>query len=216
MQRIVVDATQPDRRAIAWAVEVLKAGGLVCFPTETVYGLGADMGSQAAVERLGRVKGAAAKRPWPLLVRAAEEAFGVCSHVPAAAALLAERLWPGPLTLVLAAKESVPAWVTAEDGTVGLRVPGHPVPLALLARWGAPLASSSANLAGQPPAADSDITVATLGEQIDLLLDAGKLPPALASTVVAFPSPAGHILREGAGAAEVKRLLGLPQGGGSA
>src|SRR5437016_5633167 len=134
-----------DAAAIARAADVLRGGGLVAFPTETVYGLGANALDAAAVARIFAAKGRPANNPLIVHIARIDEARELAAEWPDAAARLAARFWPGPLTLVLAKRPSVPEIVTAGAATVGLRIPAHPVAHALLGAAGVPIAAPSAN-----------------------------------------------------------------------
>lgn len=199
MDVLRVDRDRPDPGAIATAADVLRAGRLVAFPTETVYGLGADAGSADAVRAVFAVKGRPADNP--LIVHVADTAglAAVAGAVPPLAVRLAERFWPGPLTLVVDAAPHLPAVTTGGLATVAVRVPDHPVALALLRAAGLPVAAPSANRSGRP----SPTTAAHVREdlddaRVDLLLDAGPAAIGIESTVVDARGPDPVILREGA------------------
>ena len=145
MRRLSVDPLSPDPEAIAAAAAVLRAGGLVAFPTETVYGLGADALDPAAVGRIYEAKGRPAFNPIIVHVASIEHARRLARHWPAHATRLAQRFWPGPLTLVVPKDTVVPDIVTAGLDAVGIRVPAHPVALALIRAADLPVAAPSAN-----------------------------------------------------------------------
>lgn len=179
------------------AAAVLRRGGLVAYPTETFYALGALATDPAAVERLARAKGRPDGKPLPLLAadRAAVEAVAL---LEGDAVRLAERFWPGPLTLVLPARPGLPAAVTAGTGTVGIRVPASDVARALAREAGGPLVSTSANAAGAPPPATAAALAPELREQRIHVLDAGATPGGLPSTVVALSAGCLRVVRAGA------------------
>jgi L-threonylcarbamoyladenylate synthase len=189
------------------AAAVLRRGGLVAYPTETFYGLGALARDAAAVERLARAKGRPEGKPLPLLAadRAAVEEVAVVSEP---AARLAARFWPGPLTLVLPARPGLPAPVTAGEGTVAVRVPGSEVARALAREAGGAIVSTSANLAGAaPPVRASEVDPALAG-RIDLVLDGGAAPGGLPSTIVRLEGERPVLVRAGPIALEdVERAL---------
>ncbi|MGD0580283.1 MAG: L-threonylcarbamoyladenylate synthase [Bryobacteraceae bacterium] len=171
---------------IAQAAAILRRGGLVAFPTETVYGLGANALDAAAVRRIFEVK----QRPAtsPLIVHAASErmARDYALDWPASARDLARRFWPGPLTLVVPKKPVIPDIVTAGLGTVGLRVPAHPVAVALIRAAGVPVAAPSANRFTQLSPTSAEHVRASLGDAVDLILDGGSTPVGIESTVLSL------------------------------
>jgi L-threonylcarbamoyladenylate synthase len=184
---------------VAAAVAVLRRGGLVAFPTETVYGLGADAANPAAVERLFTVKGR--PRSHPVIVHLAEAPAvkGWAADVPPDAWRLAEAFWPGPLTLVLprrAGSGLAPA-VSAGLATIGLRVPSHPAMLALLGAVGRPLAAPSANASGAISPTTAEHVLASLGERAPLILDGGATERGVESTIVAVEPEGVRLLRPG-------------------
>ena len=204
-----VDAANPDPAVIARAAAVLREGGLVAFPTETVYGLGADALNAEAVRKIFKAKG----RPQhnPLIVHAPDAAFArtLTSIWPEDAARLAECFWPGPLTLVLPRAAHIPTEVTAGGATVAVRVPAHPVALALLKGCRLPLAAPSANLSGQLSPTQAGHVLAGLRGKIDLLLDAGPTSGGLESTVVDLTTRPVRLLRPGlVTMAELEGVLG--------
>lgn len=182
---------------IARAVEVLRDGGVIAFPTDTVYGVGAHGMLSAAVERLYVVKERPRDKAIPLLLSGVDALPQVVSTIPDAAYALAERFWPGALTMVLPRAASIPDVVTSGGGTVAVRVPDHPVTQALLAALGAPLAATSANLSGQPAPDTADGVLAQLEGRIDLLVDGGTCPGGVASTVVDLTARPFRTLRLG-------------------
>jgi L-threonylcarbamoyladenylate synthase len=192
----VVNANQPDESAIREAARVLREGGLVAFPTETVYGLAADATNPKAIERLNQVKGRPPEKPysWHLAEEAQVRQF--VQDVPAIAARLMQQFWPGPLTIVLPAKE---------QGTIGFRVPDHPVAQAFLRECRRPVVAPSANRSGFPPPTDGKEVLAALDGQCECLLDAGPTRLGRESTVVSVAHDRLTILREGAISAEEVR-----------
>ncbi|MFY9719331.1 MAG: L-threonylcarbamoyladenylate synthase [Candidatus Cybelea sp.] len=195
-------------RAIARAAQRLREGGVVAFPTETVYGLGALAFDAVAVARVFEIK----QRPSfdPLIVHVADRAMldDVAAAIPAAAQLLIERFWPGPLTLVLSKRTVVPDLVTAGLRSVAVRMPSHPVARALIEAVGAPLAAPSANPFGRVSPTRADRVARLLGDRVDLILDGGPATYGLESTIVALePRPA--LLRPGAiSAEEIEAVIG--------
>jgi L-threonylcarbamoyladenylate synthase len=193
------------------AAAVLRRGGLVAYPTETFYALGALARDGEAVERLARAKGRPDGKPLPLLaadVRAAEEV----AVIGAAAARLAGRFWPGPLTLVLPARAGLPPAISAGTGTVGVRVPGSAIARALARDAGFAVVATSANLAGAPPPARPEEIAPELRARIDHVLDGGPAPGGLASTVVAVDGDALRLVRAGPVPFEAVRRALRPEG----
>lgn len=204
-----VNSLAPEPEAIAHAAAILRGGGLVAFPTETVYGLGANALDTTAVERIFRAKGRPAHNP--IIVHAADldSARSLVAGWPRQATLLAERFWPGPLTLVLSKSERVPAAVTAGGPTVALRVPGHAVALALLRACQLPLAAPSANRSSELSPTRSEHVLRGLEGRIDLLLDAGPTPGGLESTVLDLTVVPARLWRPGlVSLAELEAVLG--------
>jgi L-threonylcarbamoyladenylate synthase len=180
-----------DPPHIAQAAERLRAGAVIAFPTDTLYAVAARAADAVAVARLYEVKERPLGQPmvWLVLDQAQVERFAVVTN---AAADLMARFWPGPLTLVL------PARIPADGPTIAVRAPDHDVALALLRALGEPIASSSANPAGQPPPVDADQVIAGLGHQLDVVLDGGPCRIGLPSTILDLSGPMPRILRQGA------------------
>ncbi len=197
MRRLSVDPVAPDPLAIAAAATVLRAGGLVAFPTETVYGLGADALDPAAVRRIFEAKGRPAFNPVIVHVASLEQARRLARHWPADATRLANRFWPGPLTLVVPKDVAVPDIVTAGLDAVGIRVPAHPVALALIRAANLPVAAPSANRFTQLSPTSADHVAQALGDRVDLLLDGGPSQVGIESTVVDLTGARPRLLRPG-------------------
>jgi L-threonylcarbamoyladenylate synthase len=195
---LAVDPAHPDPDVLAAAAVVLRGGGLVAFPTETVYGLGADALSEAAVRRIYGAKGRPGDNPLIVHVDSLEAASKVAAWIPPLARQLAEQWWPGPLTLVLEADPSVPAITTGGLATVALRVPSHPVALALLHAAAVPIAAPSANRSGRPSPTSAQHVLDDLGDMVDLIIDGGTCGVGLESTVVDARGETPTVLREGA------------------
>jgi L-threonylcarbamoyladenylate synthase len=181
--------------ALEQALELLQQGELVAFPTDTVYGLGAMAFDSQAIDRLYQAKGREAGKAIAILVGEAEALQRVTAGMNEMAMRLAQRFWPGPLTLVVEGHPSLPANLSPRP-TVGVRMPDHPVALTLLRRAG-PLAVTSANLSGAPNANTAQEVLAQLGGRVALILDGGKTPGGLPSTVLDCTGPQPVILRLG-------------------
>ncbi len=177
------------------ALEILHNGGLVAFPTDTVYGLGALAFDGAAVESIYAAKDRPVEKAIPVLLGSADDLTKVADYVPEMALTLAARYWPGPLTLVVPKHPDLPEAVSAAP-TVGVRVPDHAAARALLQAAG-PLAATSANLSGQPSPSTAEEVLAQLGGRIPLILDGGKTAGGIPSTVVDCLGAEPKILREG-------------------
>lgn len=182
---------------LADGIAALKAGELVVYPTETFYALGADAFSSTALRRLFRVKGREPGRPVGLIAADTAMAFSVAREVPIDARRLAGAFWPGPLTIVLPARDDLAPELTGPDG-VSVRVSPNPVARALSAALGRPITATSANLSGKPPASTLDEARAGLGEKVKVYLEGGKLWAAAPSTVVAVKESEWKIVRMGA------------------
>ncbi len=195
-----------DSQHVVRAAEIFRAGGIVAFPTETVYGLGALAFNPQSVARIFEIKG----RPHfdPLIVHVVDckMLLRVVGEFPPLAQRLAERFWPGPLTIVLRKTDLVPSLVTAGLPTVGVRMPSHPVARALIAATGEPLAAPSANPFGALSPTRASHVFDALGEAIDLVIDGGKTECGIESTIVAL-DPEPMLLRPGAIAAELVEAI---------
>ncbi len=176
----------------------MTRGGVVAFPTDTVYGLGAAVSSARGVQKVFSIKGRSATQALPVLIANVEQLGEVAVEVSPEAMRLAGLFWPGPLTLVLKRADRVPLLVTAGGGTVGVRVPDHPVPLALIRGLGEPITGTSANLSGLPACKTAAEVRGQLGSLVDYVIDAGPLPGGTESTIVDMTESVPKILREGA------------------
>jgi L-threonylcarbamoyladenylate synthase len=206
---LVVDPANPFAEAMREAAAVLRRGGLVSFPTETVYGLGASALDAAAVQRIFAAKGRPAHNPIIVHVADAAGATAVAGEWPATAALLAERFWPGPLTLVLPGRPEVPEVVTAGGPTVAIRVPAHPVARALLEAAAIPVAAPSANRSAGLSPTRAEHVLGDLEGRIDLLLDGGPCPGGIESTVLDVTTAPPRLLRPGlVSREELEALIG--------
>jgi L-threonylcarbamoyladenylate synthase len=197
MEIVKVDPLVPDRTLIGRAAAVLRAGGLVVFPTETVYGLGANALNPAACERIFTAKGRPANNPIIVHGSGVAQVRQVVADWPDPAARLAARFWPGPLTLVLPKNSLVPDVVTAGGPTVAVRVPAHPVAMALLKAADMPVAAPSANRSGELSPTRAEHVLRGLPDRIDILLDGGPTPGGVESTVLDLSRSPPRLLRPG-------------------
>lgn len=188
------------------ALAILRGGGLVAFPTDTVYGVGALAFDAAAVEKIYEAKGRSTEKAIPILLGDAADLEQVTAQVSEMALRLAARFWPGPLTLVVPKPPNLPA-IISPTSTVGVRVPDHPVARALL-RAAGPMAVTSANLSGQASPCTAEEVLVQLGRRIELIIDGGKTPDGVPSTVVNCTGAEPQILREGPiTLAQIKAIL---------
>jgi L-threonylcarbamoyladenylate synthase len=193
------------------AAEILRAGGLVAFPTETVYGLGADASSPGAVARLYAVKRRPADHPVIVHFESADEAFEWAREVPEAARLLARQFWPGPLTLILKRSAKAKDFVTGGQDSVGLRVPSHPVARELLQAFGGGIAAPSANRFGLVSPTTVAHVRADLGADLDMVLEGGPSEVGIESTIVDLSGGAPVLLRPGRiSKSELEQVLNSP------
>jgi L-threonylcarbamoyladenylate synthase len=188
----------PEDAPIQQAADLLRAGRLVAFPTETVYGLGAHALDEGAVRKVFEAKGRPPTNPLIVHVAGVAEARPLAAAWPAAADRLAERFWPGPLTLIVPRMSHIPDMVTAGLGTVALRSPAHPVARALLAAAGIPVAAPSANRFTRISPTTAAHVAKDLGERIDLILDGGPTGVGIESTVLDLSGEVPVLLRPGA------------------
>jgi L-threonylcarbamoyladenylate synthase len=195
--------------AIARAAAILDSGGLVAFPTETVYGLGADAANPTAVRRIFEAKGRPADHPVIVHVAEAVDLGAWARVVPGAARKLAQAFWPGPLTLIVERAPAVSDAVTGGQATVGVRVPSHPVAQALLRAFGRGIAGPSANRFGRISPTTAEHVRAELGDRVDLVLDGGQTEVGIESTIVDVSGAHPALLRPGMiSAAQLEAVLG--------
>jgi L-threonylcarbamoyladenylate synthase len=195
---LTVDPARPAAGDVEAAAGVLRAGGLVAFPTETFYGLGANALDPDAVARVFRAKGRPPDKPLLVLVDSVEMAGRLVVDIPDRARRLIARYWPGPLTLVLRARPSVPAALTAGTATLGVRVSGHPVAHAVVRAAALPVTAPSANPHGGPSPRSAAEVLAGLGARVDLVLDGGPTAGGAPSTVLDLTGDRPRLVRPGA------------------
>ena len=198
MRRVWVDPAAPQRDALEEAAKWILAGRVVAIPTDTLYGLAVDPFSAAAVDALFVAKDRPADRAIPLIAADRAQVEGVLGPLTPLGARLAERGWPGPLTLVVAAPRALAAGVTGGAGTVGVRVPNHDVARAIARLAGRPITATSANVSGEPATDDPDRVEATLGDRIELLVDVGRTAGGSPSTIVDVTGAEPRLIRAGA------------------
>ncbi len=184
--------------AIKEAVTVLRDAGVVAFPTDTLYGLGADIFNPLAVKRIFDLKGRLSATGLPVLVASNRGIGEVAVEVPEVAWKLVERFWPGPLTLVLKKSHKVPLIVTGAAETIAVRMPDHDIPRTLVQELGRPITGTSANPSGGPDPITADDVKRTLGDRVDYILDGGPAFLGLPSTIVDLAHPVPRLIRLGA------------------
>ncbi|HEY9900287.1 MAG TPA: L-threonylcarbamoyladenylate synthase [Pantanalinema sp.] len=204
---IAVDPTAPDPSLLAPAAELLRKGGLVAFPTETVYGLGADARNPEAVRRIFEAKGRPATNPLIVHVANVQAARSITAAWPDIAEQLAAAFWPGPLTLLLPKRPEIPDLVTAGLPAVGVRIPAHPVALALLKEAGIPVAAPSANPYMGISPTEARHVIAGLGDRVDAVVDGGACAVGIESTVLDLTGEVPTVLRPGGVSLEAIRRL---------
>lgn len=185
-------------RQIQLALNILKNGGIVAFPTDTVYGIGASAINDQAIVRIYEAKQRPRHMALPLLIADRSELATVASSVPDVAWKLAERFLPGGLTLVLQKAPWVSTIATAGGNTIAVRIPDHPIPIALIRGLGVPLIGTSANISGKPSPVTADEVSRQMGDKLDFIIDGGQCPQAVASTVIDLTGGIPRILRQGA------------------
>ena len=192
-----VDPYSPDIYEIRWAASIIKSGGLVAFPTETVYGLGADGLRRETVDKIFLAKGRPQDNPLILHVASPDDIFRVATEVPPAVDKLVQLFWPGPLTLVLPKRPHVPDVVSGGLPTIGVRMPDNIIALTLIAESGTFLAAPSANLSGRPSPTQASHVVDDMWGRVDLILDGGATRLGVESTVLDLTEDPPLILRPG-------------------
>ncbi|OYT51777.1 threonylcarbamoyl-AMP synthase [Candidatus Bathyarchaeota archaeon ex4484_135] len=195
-----------NRRTVKEAARTVRSGGLIIYPTDTVYGLGCDPFNVRAVRRVFEVKGREAKRPLPVLASSLEEILRI-AVLDEEALRLARSFWPGPLTLVVPRKPVLPDVVTCGLPSVGVRVPRHEFALEVIRACGGLLVGTSANRSGRPAPRTAQEAISELGDRVDLVIDAGPAPLGMPSTVLDLTGPEPKVIRVGGLPLERLRLF---------
>lgn len=188
---------QVTDEALAHACAVLRAGGVVAFPTETYYGLAVDPFNQAALARLFALKRRAVDKPVLLIVDDPTQLARLVAEIPSPFTILMERFWPGPLTLVFPGASSLSGMLTGHRGTIGVRVSSHPVARQLVRAFGQPITATSANLSGHPAAVAASGVLDQLGPEVDAVLDGGETPGGQGSTLLGYQEGKICLIRAG-------------------
>ena len=203
-----MDSLQSDiEKQIKKAISILKKGGVVAYPTDTVYGLGACMTDVSAVDRIFQVKGRPKDMALPLLLADKAQMEAIVSSVPLSAKRLADEFFPGALTIILSKSDIVPDIITGGGQTVAFRIPDHPIPLAIIKGLGKPIVGTSANLSGHPSTLTAMAVQAQIGDKIDMVIDGGKCPGGIESTVVDLSGEKPVVRRQGAISIEELRKI---------
>ena len=193
---VQIDPKLPSSELIDKATRVLREKGVIIYPTETLYGLGANPLFPEAMERIYAIKGRDAAKPIPFLIKDQEMLATLVEEVPLIGRQLMEQYWPGPLTLIFRAKKGLVPPLQGKDGTIGLRITAHPVARGIVEAMDAPLASTSANLAGAEDLIDGEELAQLFGDQVDLIINAGKVP-GQGSTIIDLTVEPPRLVREG-------------------
>jgi L-threonylcarbamoyladenylate synthase len=208
---VQIDADNPDPALIAKAVTILKNGGVIAYPTETFYGLGAHADNAAAVERIFAIKGRSFNNPVSLIIGNDENLTGLVREVPPTAKILMQAFWPGALTLVFHASARINPRLTAGTGKIGIRVSSHPIAAALAKTMAFPITATSANLSGAAECSTTAEVLDRLGEKITVLIDGGRTPGGDGSTVLDMTTDPPAMLREGViPASMIYAVIGKP------
>jgi L-threonylcarbamoyladenylate synthase len=203
-----VNSVDPDPSELEEAVALLKAGKLVAFPTDTVYGVGADVFNEDAVRSIFAAKKRDINKPLQILIAQKSDLQAITRDQSEILERLASEFWPGPLTLVMLAREDFPRQVRCNRDTIGVRMPANLVALKLIEAFGVPLAATSANISGFSDPVNAREVMEYLGNEVDLILDGGTTPGSIPSTVLDISVHPPVVLREGKlGADELNRVL---------
>ena len=192
-----IDGLNTDPESFKEAIRILKSGGLVAFPTETVYGLGGNAYDKTASERIYAAKGRPSDNPLIVHISSFEEIYPLVKKVPEEAVMLSEKFWPGPLTMILDKSDAVPKETTGGLDTVAIRMPSHPVANRLIKEAGIPIAAPSANASGRPSTTKAEHVIEDLFGRIDMIIDGGSSDIGLESTIVDLTVSPPLILRPG-------------------
>ncbi len=193
-----INPAYPELDRIQLAVDIIKKGGVIAYPTETVYGLGANIYNMTAVNRIYTLKGREQQKALIVIVDSIERLKDLVTHVSEPAFLLINHFWPGPLTMVFSARESVPKFITGGGKTIAIRIPNNPICLELIKASEVPLTSTSANLAGGKNPTTAREVAETFGTPLDLIIDGGPSPSNISSTVLDVTQKEVHLVRQGA------------------
>ncbi len=194
---VKIDLSAPQTSALEEAADILREGGIVAYPTETFYGLGVDAFNEVAIKKLYQIKGRDLNKPISILIRDQEMLKQVANSIPPVAERLMQELWPGPLTLIFKCRDQLPSYLTGGTGKVGVRISSQLTAQRLLEILELPITATSANLSGGKSPITAQEILGSSANGIDLILDGGKLPGQLGSTIVDLTISPPKIVREG-------------------
>jgi L-threonylcarbamoyladenylate synthase len=192
-----INPEKPEPERIDQAVAILKSGGVIGFPTETFYGLGADARNEAAIDKIFGIKGRDFKNPILVVIGDRGHLDAFAEDIPEEARTLMERFWPGPMTIVFRAAASVPPKLTAGSGKIGIRLTSHPIAMEISKRLGGPVTATSANLTGAPECSSAVEVISQMEGKLDGVIDGGHTPGGKGSTIVDVTVCPPKVLREG-------------------
>ena len=192
-----IDPKDPEPASILAAADIIRQGGVVVFPTRNLYGLAADAFNPDAIERVFKIKKRPSTKPLLVLIKSRSDLARLVRNVPRAADCLMDRFWPGRLTIIFEAIDTLPKRLTSGSGKIGVRLPGHPVAFSLVSKLSNPITGTSANISGKPGCSKSSRLTPSLVRKTDCVLDAGELESGVGSTVVDVSEKGVEMLREG-------------------
>ena len=196
-KRVHINPENPDPDLIRLAADKIKAGGIIVFPTWCLYGLAADAFSTEAIEKVFTIKDRLPDNPLLILIKNRRELHNLVEDIPKTAIMIMDKFWPGRVTIVFRAKKTIPKQLTAGTGKIGVRLPEHPVALALLNQLDGPVTGTSANISNQPGCDNINQMADAITAQTDLTLDAGKLNGGIGSTIIDVTCNPPVVLRDG-------------------
>lgn len=191
------DTYNSEEKVLSRAAEILAGGGIIAYPTETFYGLGADATNEKAIKKIFAVKGRNFKNPISLIIGKTEDTYTLVRDIPESAQKLMAAFWPGALTIVFQASDKIPPLLTAGSGKIGLRISSHPIALKIVQKLKKPLTATSANLSGLPECSLASEVIKQIGDKVDAILDGGKTQGGKVSTIIDVTCNPPVILREG-------------------
>ncbi|NTW07841.1 MAG: threonylcarbamoyl-AMP synthase [Syntrophaceae bacterium] len=192
-----VDTNISEEFVLSRAADILAAGGIIAYPTETFYGLGADATSEKAIRKIYDLKGRKFHNPISVIIDNEEKLYPLVSEVPAVSLILMKTFWPGPLTIVFRASDKTSPLLTAQTGKIGIRISSHRGAMVLAQKLGHPLTATSANLSGAPECSTATEVANQIGDKVAAIIDLGKTAGGRGSTIIDVTSDPPQILREG-------------------
>lgn len=198
LEILKIGADHSEEKILTQAAEILAGGGIIAYPTETFYGLGADATNHEAIQKIFTVKGRDFKNPVSLIIANKDDIKPLVQDVPDTAKKLMDKFWPGALTIVFSASNSVFSLLTAGSGKIGLRISSHPVALGIVQKLKKPLTATSANQSGMPECTGASEVARQIGDKIDAIVDGGHTKGEKASTLIDVTCNPPVILRQGA------------------